>query len=71
MREVELFRWWVTARKGQREYLTRYHLEEADARARYLSARPELSSRVVRQVPETDEERLAAIANYPSAGRTD
>jgi hypothetical protein len=34
MREEEVFRWWVTIRAGQREYLTRYLLDEVTARRR-------------------------------------
>jgi hypothetical protein len=70
MREEEVFRWWVTSRAGQREYLTRYLLDEATARKTYLTARPELSTRQVRQVPDTEEERREAQFKHPSAGRT-
>jgi hypothetical protein len=70
MRNEEVFRWWVTSRAGQREYLTRYLLDEVTARKTYLTARPELSTRQVRQVPVTDEEKLAARFKHPSAGRT-
>jgi hypothetical protein len=70
MSEIEVFRWWVTSRAGQREYLTRYLLDEATAQRTYLTARPELSTRQVRQVPDTEEEKLAARYKHPSAGRT-
>jgi hypothetical protein len=70
MRDEEVFRWWVTVRPGQREYLTRYLLDESTARRTYLTARPEPSTRQVRQVPDTEEERRTAQFKHPSAGRT-
>jgi hypothetical protein len=70
MRDVDVFRWWVTSRAGQREYMTRYLLDESTARKTYLTARPELSTQQVRQVPDTEEERRSAQFKHPSAGRT-
>lgn len=68
MRQVEYFRWWVTAPGRPRPYLTRFPMTAADA-ARYPGARPELSTREVRELPETDEERAASHYHYQSAGR--
>lgn len=68
MRQVEYFRWWVTARAGQREYLTRHHMDAETAKAQYLTARPDASYRDVRTLPETEEERRRAQVHYQSAG---
>lgn len=68
MQTVEYFRWWVSSPGCKRPYLTSFVMSAEEAQ-RYPGARPEPSTRIVRQVPETEEERLAAQFHYPSAGR--
>lgn len=68
MRTVEYHRYWVTAPGRKRPYLTSFPLSAEEA-VRYPGARPEPSTRQVRQEPETDEERGAAMYFYQSAGR--
>jgi hypothetical protein len=69
MREVELFRWWVRAAGRKRAYLTRFLMDAETAQAQYPGARPEPTSRTIRLVPETDEERRAAHFLSQSAGQ--
>lgn len=68
MRSVTYYRYWVTAPGRKREYLTSFPMTAEDA-ASYPSARPEPSSREVREVPETPEEQAQAHYNYQSAGQ--
>jgi hypothetical protein len=68
VREVEFHRYWVSAPGRKRPYLTSFHMT-AQAAAKYQDARPEPSSRTVRQMPETEAERRAAMFDYQSAGR--
>jgi hypothetical protein len=68
MREVEYFRWWVTAPGRPRPYRTRFPMDAQEAAARYPGATPDLSTREVRQLPETDAEMRAAQFHYQSAG---
>lgn len=56
MIEVEFFRWWMPNKNPRgRPYLTRHHMNRADAAAAGAIA-PDLSSRVVRKKAETPEE---------------
>lgn len=68
MREVEYFRWWVTAPGRKRPYLTAYVMDAQTAQKQHPGARPEPSSRVARTEPETEQERAAAMYRYQSAG---
>lgn len=67
MKEVEYFRWWVTAPGRRREYLTSFAMSAEEA-ARYPGARPEPATREVRRLPESDGEIRAAMFHYQSAG---
>lgn len=68
MREVEYFRWWVTAPGRKRPYLTSFPMTAEDAAKCYTSARPEISTRELRSLPETAEERGTAMFHYQAAG---
>ncbi len=68
MKDVEYFRWWVTAPGRRRPYLTSFIMDAQQALATYPGARPEPSTRVVRHVPETEAEGAAAMFHYPSTG---
>lgn len=68
MKEVEYFQWWVTAPGRKNAYLTTFLMPAEQALAQYPGAKPEPSTRKVRQVPETDEERRDAMFRYQSAG---
>jgi hypothetical protein len=68
MREAEYFRWWVTAPGRRRPYLTSFVMDAKTAQQQYPGAKPEPTSRVVRDEPETEQERAAAMYHYQSAG---
>lgn len=68
MRQVEYFRWWITAPGRKKAYLTSFHMDAETAQQRHPAARPEPSTRVLREVPETPAEEAAALARYQSAG---
>jgi hypothetical protein len=68
MRETEYFRWWVTAPGRRRPYLTSFVMDAKTAQEQYPGAKAESPSRIVRQEPETEEERTAAMYLYQSAG---
>jgi hypothetical protein len=69
MRRVEFFRWWVTAPGRKRPYLTSFPMDAQTAASQYPGARPEPTTREVRQVPETEAERDAHAPHRQSAGR--
>lgn len=68
MLQVEYFRWWVTAPGRRRPYLTSFLMPAEQALATYPGARPEPSTREIRQVPDTEAERSTAMFQYQSAG---
>lgn len=68
MRTVEYFRWWVTAPGRKRPYLTNFPMPADQALAQYPGAKPEPSTRELRQVPETDQEQRESMYRYQSAG---
>jgi hypothetical protein len=68
MRQVEYFRWWVTAPGRRRPYLTSFPMDAETAARQYPGAKPELATRQMRDLPETAEEQLTAMYRYQSAG---
>jgi hypothetical protein len=68
MKQVELFRWWVRAPGRKRAHLTDFLMDAAAANAEFPGARPDPTSRTVRNVPETDAEQSAASIHPASAG---
>jgi thiamine pyrophosphate-dependent acetolactate synthase large subunit-like protein len=68
VKQVEYFRWWVTAPGRPRPYLTSFPMDAQEAAANYPGARPEPSTREVRQLPDTDAEQNEAMYQYQSAG---
>jgi hypothetical protein len=69
MRTVPYYRFWVTAPGRPRPYLTSFPMSEEDAAVRYPGARPEPTTREVRELPETEDERMALLYRSQSAGR--
>jgi hypothetical protein len=60
MKQVETFRWYLPNPNPRgKPYLSRWHMSAQDAAARG-ALRPEPTSRIVREVPDTDDERRAA-----------
>jgi hypothetical protein len=68
MKQVEYFRWWVTAPGRRKPYLTAFPMDADTAAAQYPGAKPDPSTRQVRRVPDTDAEKLQAMMHYQSAG---
>lgn len=68
MKQVDEYRWWVTSRPGEREYLTNYYMDAATAADRYLTARPHTAYHRTITRPETEEEMREAQFHYQSAG---
>lgn len=67
MKTVEFHRYRVTERG--RQHTTRYILTAEDAAARYPEgAVPIASTKVVREMPETEDEVRRSMVNYQSAG---
>lgn len=56
MKPQELYRYWVTDPGKKKLRLTRYALTPEEAEKRYPGAKPDLSSKEVRMVPETEAE---------------
>lgn len=69
MRTVEFHRYWVVSNGRKRPHLTSFPMDAETAAAHYPGAKPEPSTRIVRELPETDEERGRATVQYQSAGR--
>ena len=59
MKRVETYRWrvlWLG-----KSTVTRYHATEADIRVEHPEAVPVLDTLIVRELPETDEERAQVL----------
>lgn len=69
MRTVVLHRYLVTAPGRKRPYLTSFPMTAEDAERQYPGAKADPTTRIDRQVPETEEEHRRSIATYQSAGR--
>jgi hypothetical protein len=52
---TEYFLWYVPDERTGELRLTKYKLNRADAASAFPAAQPDLQSREVREVPETDE----------------
>jgi hypothetical protein len=60
VKRVETFRWYLPARTERgKPYLSRWHMTAEDAAARG-ALRPEPTSRIVRELPDTEDELRAA-----------
>lgn len=68
MRTVEMFLWRVPASGHLKAYTTNYLLDAAEAADRYPGATPAPGTRVVRQMPETEQEMRKAQYGMQSAG---
>jgi hypothetical protein len=68
MKRVEVFRWYLpNANPRGKPYLSRWHMNAEEAAARG-AIRPEPSSRIVRDLPDTEDEKRAQIPQAGSMG---
>jgi hypothetical protein len=69
VKTVEVFRWYLpNANPRGKPYLSRWHMSAEDA-AKQGAIRPEPSSRIVRELPESEEElRAAQVADASRVG---